>query len=67
MIKGADLASPTSHGTGCFFALPRKSVHTTYIGCPEKKTRQIPEVALVVFSLIGANVYDCMPTYLVHN
>ena len=39
------------HGTGCFFALPRKSVHKLVhiLGAP-KKHPQIPDVALVDFT-----------------
>ena len=47
IFKGADLASPTCHGTGCFFTPPRKSVHI--LGAP-KKNPWIPAVALVDFT-----------------
>ena len=42
---------PPGHGTGCFFAPPRKSVHKLVhiLGAP-KKHSQIPEVALVDFT-----------------
>ena len=52
--KGAILTSPKCHGTGCFFAPPRKSVHKLIhiLGAP-KKHSQIPEVALVDFSPDG--------------
>ena len=47
---------PPGHGTGCFFAPPRKSVHElVYILGAPKKHPQIPEVALVDFTPIGAN------------
>ena len=45
------LPVPPGHGTGCFFAPPRKSVHKLVhiFGAP-KKHPQIPEVALVDFT-----------------
>ena len=42
---------PPGHGTGCFYAPPRKSVHKlVHILGARKKHPQIPEVALVDFT-----------------
>ena len=54
MIKGADLASPTSHGTGCFFALPCKSVHI--LSALKKRPVKSPKWHWLFLPPIGANV-----------
>ena len=52
IYKGADLASPTCHGTGCFFAPPQNSVDI--LGAPKKNLESLKWHWLIL-PLISAN------------
>ena len=57
IIIGANIASPMCHGSGCFFAQPRKSVHT-YFGRPVTKTLESPMWHWLILPPIGANAHN---------
>ena len=59
--KGAILTSPTCHGTGCFFAPPRKSVHILGARNKNSNPRLAPMTISLQFFTFGQNqqvVYD---------